>query len=120
VFVDETSPGSRAQTSPPGRWNGRHTHSLIADNAAGHFMQRGTSTCHSGRRQIAQMGRGNKIGTMRRQCWQRRTAYPLRGRLRARSTSPAGAARHTIEERAEDEVLYGGEADNPSTFPPSA
>jgi S-methyl-5-thioribose-1-phosphate isomerase len=119
VFVDETRP--RLQGANLTAWEMSMEgipHSLIADNAAGHFMQRGdVDIVIVGADRIAANGDvANKIGTYEKAVLAKENAIPFY--VAAPSSTFDFSCRNgkgiPIEERSEDEVLYvWGRPDNP-------
>ncbi|MFH0956344.1 MAG: S-methyl-5-thioribose-1-phosphate isomerase [Candidatus Aenigmatarchaeota archaeon] len=119
VFVDETRP--RLQGANLTAWEMAMEgipHSLIADNAAGHFMQRGeVDIVIVGADRIAANGDvANKIGTYEKAVLAKENGIPFY--VAAPSSTIDLACRSgkdiPIEERPEDEVLYvWGRPDNP-------
>ncbi|MCX7887369.1 MAG: S-methyl-5-thioribose-1-phosphate isomerase [Verrucomicrobiae bacterium] len=119
VWVDETRP--RCQGARLTSWELLHEgvpHKVIADNAAGYFMQRGeVDLCIVGADRIAANGdTANKLGTYEKAVVARENGIPF---YVAAPTStidplcPNGQA-IPIEERHEDEVHYvGGERVTP-------
>jgi methylthioribose-1-phosphate isomerase len=119
VFVDETRP--RMQGANLTAWEMAMEgipHSLIADNAAGHFMQRGeVDIVIVGADRIAANGdTANKIGTYEKAVLAKENGIPF---FVAAPSSTIDLACKSgkgipIEERSEDEVLYvWGRPDNP-------
>jgi methylthioribose-1-phosphate isomerase len=119
VFVDETRP--RLQGANLTAWEMAMEgipHSLIADNAAGHFMQRGeVDIVIVGADRIAANGDvANKIGTYEKAVLAKENGIPFYvaapGSTIDLKCSSGKAI--PIEERGEDEVLYvWGRPDNP-------
>ena len=111
VWVDETRP--RCQGANLTSWellNEGVPHKIIADNAAGHFMQRGeVDLCIVGADRIAANGdTANKLGTYEKAVLAKENGIPFY--IAAPSSTidphcPNGAA-IPIEERSEDEVLF--------------
>jgi S-methyl-5-thioribose-1-phosphate isomerase len=119
VFVDETRP--RLQGANLTAWEMAMEcipHSLIADNAAGHFMQRGEiDMVIVGADRIAANGDvANKIGTYEKAVLAKENSIPFY--VAAPSSTIDLKCKNgkgiPIEERPEDEVLYvWGRPDNP-------
>jgi S-methyl-5-thioribose-1-phosphate isomerase len=122
VFVDETRP--RCQGARLTAWELAMEgipHSLIADNAAGHFMQRGEiDIVIVGADRIAANGDiANKIGTYEKAVLAKENGIPFY--VAAPSSTidfRCKSGKHIpIEERPEDEVLYMfGKPDGPFTL----
>ncbi len=122
VFVDETRP--RCQGARLTAWEMAMEgipHSLIADNAAGHYMQRGEiDIVMVGADRIAANGDiANKIGTYEKAVLAKENGIPFYVAAPSSTIDFKSKSGNNIpiEERSEDEVLYMfGKPDGPFTL----
>lgn len=110
VFVDETRPRLQgARLTAWELWNEGIPHALIADNAAGHYMQRGEiDFAIVGADRIAQNGDvANKIGTYEKAVLAKENDIPfyVAAPITTFDFSLEDGGAIPIEERAEEEVL---------------
>ncbi len=111
VYVDETRP--RSQGAKLTAWelaNEGVPHTIIADNAAGFFMQRGeVDLCIVGSDRIAANGDiANKIGTFEKAVVAHEMGIPFYVAAPTSTIDPACPSGESIpiEERSQEEVLY--------------
>jgi len=111
VYADETRP--RSQGAKLTAWelaNECVPHAIIADNAAGFFMQRGeVDLCIVGSDRIAANGDiANKIGTYEKAVVAHELGIPFYVAAPTSTIDPTcpGGEHIPIEERSQDEVLY--------------
>ncbi len=114
VFVDETRPRLQgARLTAWELWNEGIAHALIADNAAGHFMQRGEiDLVIVGADRIAKNGdAANKIGTYEKAVLAEENGIPfyVAAPITTFDFSLDGGDKIPIEERDEEEVLILGQ-----------